>query len=401
MANHRKASAMKTQIKRFSSLINLICILATITLTSCGQSATPVFHKPQFSYTGNAGGKSVIYTLYADGTGFAALTDGSSNDSGPLWSPDGEKVAFTSDRDGTSEIYLMNPDGSQQIRVTNTQGNKSGLTWSPDGKQLVFAETKSGINNVYAVNVDGSDLVQLATQAEDVYMITWSPNHQWLAFNQASPNGRAVVIVRRDGSDLQMLASDLVIRSFCFSPDSRLLVYSAANPAVGIDDQIYSINLDGSSLTQLTNSAGRNMVNFWLPDRKHIAFSSDRDGTVQLYQMNPDGSDQTKLTQNSAGVLPVGLSPNGKWIAVISDQGGYRELFIVSIDGSNQKQITSLKQVISQAWWSPDGQYFSISSNLDQNYDPENWRTWVVSLDGSIQMDITTSAGNSLVAWRP
>jgi Tol biopolymer transport system component len=116
--------------------------------------------------------------------------------------------------------------------------------------------------------------------------------------------------------------------------------------------------------------------------------------------MNADGSNQIRLTHNSANNEPAGDSPDGKQIAFISDQDGYRELYLMSSDGSNQKRITSLKEMISQVRWSPDGHYFGIISNLDKNYDPKNWKTWMVSLDGSVHMDLTQYTIRG-VSWRP
>jgi TolB protein len=278
--------------------------------------------------------------------------------------------------------------------------NKTQLTWSPDGNRLVFADNRSGSTNVFAMNTDGTGLVQLVDQVKDVYKITWSPDSKWIAYTQASPDGGNLYISRQDGSKTIILAKDFYIRSFCFSPDSRSLIFSGATLTGKIDDQLYSIKIDGSALRKLTDS-GRNLVNFWLTDNKHVSFTSNRDGTWQLYQMTSDGTDQIRITQNESSNFPVGLSPDGNLVAMISDQDGFKELYILDSDGSNQKKVTTLKQEISQVWWSPDGKYFSISSNLDNNFDPNNWKTWIVSVDGTSQLDVTGYTGLNSVSWRP
>ena len=50
--------------------------------------------------------------MNADGSGQTQLTNHSSVDSDPAWSPDGAKIAFWSGRAGNDEIYMMNADGS-------------------------------------------------------------------------------------------------------------------------------------------------------------------------------------------------------------------------------------------------------------------------------------------------
>ena len=64
--------------------------------------------------------------------------DGTS--AGPVWSPDGQKIAFTSRRDASGlwggSIYVMNADGSAQRRLTRGAGFVVG--WSRDGRKVAF-----------------------------------------------------------------------------------------------------------------------------------------------------------------------------------------------------------------------------------------------------------------------
>jgi len=66
-------------------------------------------------------GGSDIYIMNSDGTAQANLTNNSSYDSFPNFSPDGSLITFTSDRDGNGEIYIMNVDGTNQFNLTNHQ----------------------------------------------------------------------------------------------------------------------------------------------------------------------------------------------------------------------------------------------------------------------------------------
>jgi len=58
---------------------------------------------------------------------------------------------------------------------------------------------------------------------------------------------------------------------------------------------IFSINVDGSGLLQLTSGSGNNEHPSWSPDGSMIVFSSTRDGRRRLYVMNADGSNQRPL----------------------------------------------------------------------------------------------------------
>lgn len=87
--------------------------------------------------------------------------------SDPNWSPDGRKIVFVGTQidpvveGGMSEIYIMNADGSrQQTLEIELMGQKSQPVWSPDGQKIAF------INNsetIYSIDVDGGNLTKLMT----------------------------------------------------------------------------------------------------------------------------------------------------------------------------------------------------------------------------------------------
>src|SRR5581483_9191590 len=71
---------------------------------------------------GNA--TSTVAVVHNDGSSYAALTDGQSNDLDPSWSPDGTKVVFShgtvdSGQCCNYDIYQMNADGSSPAQLTN------------------------------------------------------------------------------------------------------------------------------------------------------------------------------------------------------------------------------------------------------------------------------------------
>ena len=59
--------------------------------------------------------------MNADGTELRQLTDNDDDDGLPVWSPDGESIAFWSDRTGDLEIFVMNADGTG-VYSTGQQG---------------------------------------------------------------------------------------------------------------------------------------------------------------------------------------------------------------------------------------------------------------------------------------
>lgn len=117
-------------------------------------------------FASNRDGSMQIYVMNADGTGQTRLTNDSSNNDNPRWSPNGAKILFQSDRDnsgsGLFDIYLMNADGSGQTRLTTDANDDSAAIWSPDGTKIAFQSLRNGsYYQIYSMNADGSNQLNL------------------------------------------------------------------------------------------------------------------------------------------------------------------------------------------------------------------------------------------------
>lgn len=78
-----------------------------------------------------------IWTADIDGSNVTRLTNSDANEAQPLFSPDGESIAFISDRSGSDQIYVMQRDGSGVTQITYHTGGYSLEDWFPDGKSLL------------------------------------------------------------------------------------------------------------------------------------------------------------------------------------------------------------------------------------------------------------------------
>lgn len=76
-------------------------------------------------------GMCLAYEMNADGSGVTRLTDDSSHEWSPAWSPDGTRIAFESDRDGRVGIYVMNADGTEVSRLIDTREEACCPAWQP------------------------------------------------------------------------------------------------------------------------------------------------------------------------------------------------------------------------------------------------------------------------------
>jgi endo-alpha-1,4-polygalactosaminidase (GH114 family) len=93
----------------------------------------------------------------------------------PVWSPDGQWIAFGRNTDGNSDIWIMRPDGSEQRAVTAGDAFDSNPSWSPSGKQIVFASERGGDRDVYMLDVETAAVTQFTTDPFYDGSPAWSP----------------------------------------------------------------------------------------------------------------------------------------------------------------------------------------------------------------------------------
>ena len=118
--------------------------------------------------------------------------------------PMGRKFALAIQEENGSGLYLMSPDGStlQRIPLNLPSHEISEPIWSPDGEWIAFL---SGESYVYRVRPDGSNLEHLAARTSGLRELQWSPDGRWLLFEQNNPGHTKIYQMRADGSALEML----------------------------------------------------------------------------------------------------------------------------------------------------------------------------------------------------
>jgi len=163
------------------------------------------------------------------------------------------------------------------------------------------------------------------------------------------------------------IAIPFIISGSPNAPDVGKIVFASdkrVGSAVSLNFEIYSINADGSNLSNLSNNPGIDGSPAWSPDGSQIAFRSERDGESDIFVMSVDGSGQINLTGRSRGEggpswtandYSPAWSPDGSKIVFVSYRTGNGEIFSMNPDGSGLNNISNNPVLESNPAWSPDG----------------------------------------------
>jgi TolB protein len=75
----------------------------------------------------------------------------------PVWSPDGEKLAYVSWENASPDIFVINSTGTGNKRLTNTARRDESPAWTKDGNYILFTSNRDplAIAQVYIMRTEG------------------------------------------------------------------------------------------------------------------------------------------------------------------------------------------------------------------------------------------------------
>ena len=186
------------------------------------------------------------------------------------------------------------------------------------------------------------------------------------------------------------------------------------------DNDIYMMNIDGTSLVNLTNSPDLNEGAMdWLPDGQRLVYLQSYDSAKRMpsedfvsdiYVLDVNQAAPLNLTHHPTGRMVAGaaVSPNGRQVAFISQPapsweppppGGVapelpETLSVINLDGSGRLDLIDNPSgyELRGVSWSPDSQRIalivSVIQRAEEYYDSD---IHLLNSDGTQQVNITNT----------
>lgn len=186
------------------------------------------------------------------------------------------------------------------------------------------------------------------------------------------------------------------------SPDGRRIVFNSNRDSRGVigaifggNQEIYSMKVNGTGVTRLTNSPGADTEPVYSPDGSKIVFVSKRTGNGDIYVMNANGSGVKRLTTSSLPDIEPSWSPDGTRIAftrVLSGgllAGEQKDVWIMNANGTNQQAVVTIDGEDHDAVWSLSGERLIISSEKgDTRPFGDTWSVDPFTDAGAVQRNV-------------
>ena len=373
-------------------------LLATVARAQTRPSAParPSFAEPAISPDGReiafaSGGD--IWSVPVSGGDAHLLVSHAANESRPIYSPDGKRLAFMSTRAGSADIWILDFASGSVRRLTFDDGAEQLDAWSRDGKWIYFASGAhdvGGKEDEYRVNADGgTPMIVAGDRFVGEFMGAPSPDgstlaivargnaqSQWWRKGHSHLDESELWLVRGDGSSnpaYEQLTPLGAKRQWpMWDAQGKTLFFVSDE---GGPQNLWSIQAArGSTAKQVTHFRdGRVLYPSITTDGKTIAFERDFGvWTVDVASGNAkalpialrgaiaSASDEHLVLTN--GFQEMALSPDGKKVAFIA-RG---EVFATSAaDGGDAVRVTRTPSIESQLAWAPDSRRLTYASNRD------------------------------------
>jgi tricorn protease len=384
-------------------------------------SLSPDHHEIAFVSGGD------IWTVPFTGGVARLLISHPANESRPLWSPDGTRIAFVSTRSGNGDIYVMSLAGGELRRVTFDDVNDQLDGWSRDGKWLYFSSPSrdiSGMSDVWRVRADGGTPMQVAA---DRYAAEY-----WAA---PAPDGATIAITARgvpfgqwwrhghshlDESEI-WLVHDVTIGSAStpryeavttggaksgwpmWSNDGATLYFMSDRSG---SENLWARAASGGAPRMLTHfTTGRLLWPAISADGQAITF--ERDFDVWTYDVASGQARPVPITLRGApagpgvehltltnGIQQLALAPDAKKLAFVV----HGEIFAASAkDGGDATRVTSSYGSEEQLAWAPDSRRLAYSSDRDGT-----WHLYLYDFTTRSESQLTRGGENDISPrWSP
>ena len=267
----------------------------------------------------------------------------------PSWSPHAQRIAYWGLRGGGQrDLWTVASSGAEAsgVDVTNDPALDWNPVWAPDGRFLYFASDRGGTMGLWRVAIDeasgrtrGSpEAISVPTAYACGFSFTRDGAKLLLsAVSQADSIERAAfdpALARTLGEPQTIFASALWLwASLGVSSDGRAVAFSST----GQQEDLYTIQRDGTGLHQLTNDAFKDRAPIFFPGGDRVLFYSNRSGQYEAWSVRLDGSHLTQLTRTSGweATSPT-LSPDGARAALRGRGAGGSSLLIATISGTEE-----------------------------------------------------------------
>jgi len=267
------------------------------------------------------------------------------------FSPSGEFLSFKRTVDKKQQIFYMRTAGGEAIKLTDHKTSVAAYQWSPDGSSIFFIASTPLSKEDEKEHKKGNDHV----------IIDEGPNGQ----REGKWNNLFVFDITSKKST-QLTKEEQRIGGFDISPEGKRILYTSRTENRRNQDnlsEIFILNLQDSSVVQLTDNKAPESRLLWSPDGKNFVYSAADDKVwdlknAKIWIMDPNTKAHKLVSEKFIGSIQSRYfwTPDSKSIIFSGLEGVYTSIFNLDVASGNITNLTNQKK----------GTYSLVDMNKDR-----------------------------------
>jgi len=262
----------------------------------------------------------------------------------PAWSPDGTQVGYFAgswEPHWHAQVFVAELRNGQTALLTRDEWSPFGgaLAWTRDGQSLILNASKSdgASQQLWSISVVDGAAHRLTHDLASYYDATVTDDDTALVSRRSESDSNLWIVDATNAQNARQITfsagASYADWSIDWLPNGRIM-YSFLEPD---NAQLWVIDRGGKQPRRVTNTRGRsNVYPAVSPDRKRIAFCSERSGRWMLWVMDIDESNARMFRYADRGKRPS-WSPDGRWIVYNGDSDDAWRVSAANLDAHPQR----------------------------------------------------------------
>jgi Tol biopolymer transport system component len=311
----------------------------------------------------------------------------SQGDRMPVFSPDGEALAFSRCvLDTVCDVWLLRLSRDYQAvgeprRLTSENGWLSSPAWTSDGREIIYSTGAWGSSLLHAVTLSGKvrGLPFIPSGANEPAIAARGGQMAYVALSDniniwkvaIGDDGRSTVPASK------LIASARIEQTPAFSADGKRIAFASCRSG---NWEIWASDANGENAVQLTHLGSvlaRSPA--WSPDGNRIAFDMRTGGRADIYVMSAAGGRPQRVTTDPANATRPTWSRDGRFLYFAAGRGGRNEIWKIPAEGGEAVQITHRGGLVAEE--GPDGILYFLSDMHSS--------VWMIPAGGGVETKLT------------
>ena len=296
-----------------------------------------IYGKSELSWSDNKRKTTYHYVNNQGNSSYQYIGEAGASDI--KFSPDGEFLSFKRSVDKNQQIFLMHTAGGEAIKLTDHKSSVGAYQWTADGSGIFYIASTPRSKEDEKEHKKGNDHI----------IIDEGPNGQ-----RGGQWNNLFVFDIKSKKSTKLTKTEQRIGSFDVSPEGNRILYTARTENrrnQGNLSEIFMLNLQDSSVVQLTDNKAPESRPLWAPDGKSFAYSAADDKVWELrnskiWVMDPTTKSHKVVSENFIGSIRSRYfwTPDSKTVIFSGLEGAFTNIFEVDVATGNLTNLTNQKK---------------------------------------------------------